>query len=75
MNPAQLWRDSANMATLGADFMRPDFSDWELYAVNMVETLAIAVWGTLLAVIVGIPSAFCAPTMWCRAGWPSRCAG
>jgi phosphonate transport system permease protein len=55
MNPAQLWRDSANMATLGADFMRPDFSDWELYAVNMVETLAIAVWGTLLAVIVGIP--------------------
>jgi phosphonate transport system permease protein len=55
MNPAQLWRDAGNMATLGADFLRPDFHDWELYVANMFETLAIAVWGTLLAVIVGIP--------------------
>lgn len=55
MDPAQLWRDSGNMATLGADFLRPDFSEWELYSVNMAETLAIAVWGTLLAVIFGIP--------------------
>ncbi|MFK8252522.1 phosphonate ABC transporter, permease protein PhnE [Ancylobacter terrae] len=55
MNPAQLWRDAGNMATLGADFLRPDFTEWEVYALNMIETLAIAVWGTLLAVIVGIP--------------------
>ena len=55
MNPAQLLRDAGNMATLGADFLRPDFSEWEVYALNMIETLAIAIWGTLLAVIVGIP--------------------
>ncbi|TCK31211.1 phosphonate transport system permease protein [Ancylobacter aquaticus] len=55
MNPAQLWRDSGNMATLGADFLRPDFSDWDVYTNAMLETLAIAIWGTVLAVIAGIP--------------------
>ncbi|MDQ0512787.1 phosphonate ABC transporter, permease protein PhnE [Ancylobacter amanitiformis] len=55
MNPAQLMRDAGNMATLGADFLRPDFTDWDVYSSAMLETLAIAIWGTLLAVIVGIP--------------------
>lgn len=55
MNPAQLVRDSGNMAVLGADFLRPDFSDLDVYFNAMLETLAIAIWGTLLAVIVGIP--------------------
>jgi phosphonate transport system permease protein len=55
MDPAQLWRDSGNMATLAADFLRPDFQDLDTYAKDMVETVAIAVWGTLLAVIFGIP--------------------
>ena len=55
MNPMQLWRDSANIASLGSEFLRPDFVDWEVYANAMVETLAIAVWGTVLAVIAGIP--------------------
>ncbi|QIB35045.1 phosphonate ABC transporter, permease protein PhnE [Ancylobacter pratisalsi] len=55
MDPAQLVRDSGNMATLGADFLRPDFSELSLYFDKMLETLAIAIWGTLLAVIAGIP--------------------
>lgn len=55
MNPAQLVRDAGNMATLGADFLRPDFSDWDVYFNAMLETLAIAIWGTVLAVIAGIP--------------------
>lgn len=55
MNPAQLWRDAGNMATLGADFLRPDFTDWDVYVNAMLETLAIAIWGTLLAVVAGIP--------------------
>lgn len=55
MNPLQLWNDAGNMATLGADFLRPDFTDWDVYADAMLETLAIAIWGTLLAVIAGIP--------------------
>lgn len=55
MNPVQLWRDAGNMATLGADFLTPDFTDWDVYVDAMLETLAIAIWGTLLAVIAGIP--------------------
>ncbi|HSI42399.1 MAG TPA: phosphonate ABC transporter, permease protein PhnE [Xanthobacteraceae bacterium] len=55
MSPAQLWADKANIATLGAEFLSPDFTDWDVYADRMAETLAIAVWGTLLAVIVGAP--------------------
>jgi phosphonate transport system permease protein len=61
MNPVQLVRDSENMVTLGRDFFRPDFADWEFYLKGMLETLAIAIWGTLLAVVIGIPlSLLCA---------------
>jgi phosphonate transport system permease protein len=45
------------MVTLGRDFLRPDFADWEFYLKGMMETLAIAIWGTLLAVVIGIPLA------------------
>lgn len=55
--PMQLFRDAGNMATLGRDFLRPDFGDWEFYMKGMGETLAIAIWGTLLAVLLGIPLA------------------
>ena len=41
------------MAELGKDFFRPDFSEWEFYLKGMLETLAIAIWGTLLAVLLG----------------------
>lgn len=57
MNPAQLVKDSANMAELGKDFLRPDFHEWRFYMKGMLETMAIAIWGTLLAVILGIPCA------------------
>src|SRR5262245_51453964 len=57
MNPAQLVRDGGNMATLGKDFLQPDFTDWDYYLSAMLETLAIAIWGTLLAVILGTPFA------------------
>jgi phosphonate transport system permease protein len=48
------WR---NMAEFGAGFMRPNFRDWDAYAWQMVETVQIAVWGTALAVLFGIPFA------------------
>jgi phosphonate transport system permease protein len=62
MDPPQLVRDSANMAELGKDFLRPDFTEWEFYARGMLETLSIAIWGTLLAVIFGIPFALLCST-------------
>lgn len=55
MNPVGLWEDKGNMAILGSEFLRPDFSDWDFYLERMLETVAIAIWGTLLAVIVGAP--------------------
>ena len=55
MKPLQLWKDSANMATFAADFFPPNFTDWRLYLKEMLITVQIAVWGTVLAVIFGVP--------------------
>lgn len=46
------WR---NMAEFASGFMSPDFRDWRLYVWQMVETVQIALWGTALAVVIGIP--------------------
>jgi phosphonate transport system permease protein len=55
MNPLSLIRDSGNMATFVADFFPPDFSNWELYLKEMVVTVQIALWGTVLAIVCAIP--------------------
>lgn len=49
-----LWTDWRNMATFGAAFLKPDFSDWRTYLSEMLATLQIALWGTALAVTFGI---------------------
>jgi len=54
---ASLVTDWRNMAEFGAAFLRPNFHDWQDYAWEMVETIQIAVWGTALAVLIGIPCA------------------
>ena len=55
MDFIELVRDAGNMGTFAADFLNPDFRKWELYLDKMLETTAIAIWGTLLAVVLGIP--------------------
>nr|WP_082708846.1 phosphonate ABC transporter, permease protein PhnE [Marinobacterium profundum] len=55
MNPLQLFRDSANMAEFAADFFPPDFRDWRLYLSEMITTVHIALWGTVLAIVCAIP--------------------
>ncbi|MGG4604181.1 phosphonate ABC transporter, permease protein PhnE [Paenalcaligenes sp. Me131] len=55
MAPLKLWKDADNMKQFAADFFPPDFGDWRYYLREMVVTVQIAVWGTVLAVIVGIP--------------------
>lgn len=55
MNPLALVRDAGNMATLAADFFPPDFSNWRLYLREMLVTVQIALWGTVLAIICAIP--------------------
>lgn len=60
MRPAELFRDSGNMATYAADFFPPNFRQWRLYVDEMVVTLQIALWGTALAVITAVPMALLA---------------
>ncbi|MBV9968691.1 MAG: phosphonate ABC transporter, permease protein PhnE, partial [Xanthobacteraceae bacterium] len=52
-----LVRDWRNMAEFGRAFLQPNFHDWEDYVADMVVTIQVAVWGTTLAVIAGIPFA------------------
>ena len=55
IRPWALIEDSGNMATLGAEFFPPDFSQWRYYLEEIIKTLQIAVWGTFLAIIFAIP--------------------
>lgn len=60
MRPADLWRDSGNMATYAKEFFPPNFAQWRLYVDEMLVTLQIALWGTALAVITAVPMALMA---------------
>jgi len=55
MRPADLVRDSGNMAKYLADFFPPNFKEWRHYLQEMVVTLQIAVWGTALAILCAVP--------------------
>ena len=55
IQPLALLRHSDNMAKYASDFFPPDFRDWRLYVREMVVTLHIALWGTLLAIIAAVP--------------------
>ncbi len=55
MDFGMLVRDSGNIAILAGDFFPPSFTDWKLYINEMLITLQIAIWGTLLAVLLAIP--------------------
>jgi len=55
IRPLALIHDAANMRTFAADFFPPNFKDWSLYLREMVVTLQIALWGTLLAIVAAVP--------------------
>jgi phosphonate transport system permease protein len=55
MDPLQLFRDSGNIVKVLRDFFPPDFADWQNYIAEMWVTIAIAVWGTALAVLFAVP--------------------
>jgi phosphonate transport system permease protein len=55
MRPLDLVKDSSNMAVFARDFFPPNFHDWRVYFKEMVITIHIAIWGTVLAVICAIP--------------------
>ena len=47
--------DAGNMAIFISDFLRPDFTDIGLFVEKMIETVQIALWGSVLSIIVGVP--------------------
>lgn len=56
MRPFDLVKDAGNIGTYAMEFFPPNFADWRIYLREMVVTVQIAVWGTLLAVIAAVPA-------------------
>lgn len=54
-NVSRLFSGNDSTRLFVHDLLRPDFSDWKLFVAKMWETVQIALWGTFLAVLVGIP--------------------
>jgi phosphonate transport system permease protein len=52
-----LFTDWRNMTEFASGFMQPDFKDWRIFIEQMLETVQMALWGTALAVVIGIPFA------------------
>ena len=50
-----LFSGSQNMRQFGAEFVRPNFTDWRLYVSQMWLTVQMALWGTALAVLIATP--------------------
>jgi phosphonate transport system permease protein len=55
MNPAALFTEAGNMSSFLQGFFPPNFTDWPDYLNDMVVTVQVAVWGTVLAVVLSIP--------------------
>jgi ABC-type phosphate/phosphonate transport system permease subunit len=61
--PSEMYRwtslitDAGNMAQFAKGFLSPNFRDWDIYLGDMIVTVQIAVWGTFLSIIFGIPFA------------------
>ena len=72
-SPSEMFRVSAlftdwrNMAEFGGAFLHPNFRDWETYLSDMVVTIQIAIWGTALAVVLGVPFAILSSANICPA--------
>ena len=55
MRPLDLIRDADNMRVYAREFFPPNFHDWRIYLHEMVVTLHIALWGTVLAIVAAVP--------------------
>jgi len=54
-NLSSLFTNSSRIEVFARDLLRPDFSNWPLFVAKMWETVQIALWGTFLAVFLGVP--------------------
>ncbi len=54
-NAGKLFANSENMRQYGRELLQPDFTHWRLFVAQMWLTVQIAMWGTVLAVIIAVP--------------------
>ncbi|MEM6550239.1 MAG: phosphonate ABC transporter, permease protein PhnE [Pseudomonadota bacterium] len=52
-----LFTDAGNMAAYASGFLNPEFRDLDLYIEEMILTVQIALWGTVLSVAAAVPFA------------------
>jgi phosphonate transport system permease protein len=55
IRPIDLWTYRSNLVKFAAGFAHPDFGEWRTFGREMIVTIQIAIWGTLLAIITGVP--------------------
>jgi len=55
MRPLALWQYAGNMAEFASGFTDPNFRRWQMFLEQMLITVQIAIWGTLLSVVFSIP--------------------
>jgi len=55
MRPLELILNANNIIILVKGFFPPDFYDWQNLVIEMLITIQIAIWGTVLAIIFSIP--------------------
>ena len=55
IRPMALITDAGNMVTFAKEFYPPNFTDWRIYLEEMLITVQIALWGTVLAVVCAVP--------------------
>lgn len=53
----ELVQGSGNMIEYISRYFPPDFTDWKFYMSDIMETIGMGVWGTLMAAIVAVPLA------------------
>ncbi|MEO0768292.1 MAG: phosphonate ABC transporter, permease protein PhnE [Cyanobacteria bacterium J06649_4] len=57
IRPLELIEGGNTMAEYASRYFPPDFSDWRFYLSDILETIGMGIWGTLLAAIVAAPLA------------------
>lgn len=51
----ELLQGSGNMAEYISRYFPPDFTDWKFYLSDILETIGMGIWGTLVAAVVAVP--------------------
>jgi hypothetical protein len=59
LRPLELLRDIGNVGLFVKGYLHPSFTHIGVYAWQCVVTVCIALWGTLLAVVIAVPLGLC----------------